>query len=369
MTRAPSRLRRALAACALSLGAVLAALVLAEVAARLLAPAGVPPDASEAPADRAPEGLPVLRTVADLARPHARGLHKGKPFRTNRDGFRGPEYPYQADPDVFRILVLGDSFTMGSGVEEWEAYPARLESLLNADAGPARFEVLNFGTSGMNLRASVRRLVQFGLAYRPALVVYGFTVNDIEGPAYRRATSADEAVGHMARYLRFADSPSYLLRAVWPRLMVLWDLLLPRPGAMGYELNDNYFNNPEAWQDFTAELDRLAEISRDAGICVHVLIHTQMAQFNRLHPWRAIYEAVSGAALERGLSVTETFPAYRSREPAEVRLSFFDGHPNARGHEILARELLAGLRALPEACGLPRPRGTGVPPSAGSNGA
>ena len=56
------------------------------------------------------------------------------------------------------------------------------------------------------------------------------------------------------------------------------------------------------------------------------------------------------AALEQGLSVTQAFPAYRGRDPRDLRLSFSDHHPNAAGHELLARELFSGLRALPESC-------------------
>jgi lysophospholipase L1-like esterase len=359
VTRRRGRLRGFLGALALATAGLVAALAVGEAMARILAPSRAPAadEQNAGPTLREEPTLPNLRTVAELGRPNARGLHKGTLFRTNRDGFRGPEYSYQPDPDVFRILVIGDSFTMGSGVEESEAYPARLEALLNESPGSGRFEVLNFGLSGLNLRASVRRLERFGLPYQPDLIVYGFTVNDIEGPAYRATTRETERAQTFERYLRFADSPSHLLRVAWPRILSLRDLVLPRPGSFAYDLRENYFRNPEAWGDFTDHLDRLRAVGDEARVCVLVLIHTQIAQLNWLHPWRSIYDKVEDAARENGLAVTQTFPAYRGRRPADLRLSFFDGHPNPAGHELLARELRDGLLALPDACGIPRPRG------------
>jgi lysophospholipase L1-like esterase len=228
---------------------------------------------------------------------------------------------------------------------------------LNETAGPKRFEVLNFGLSGLNLAASARRLERFGLPYHPDLIVYGFTVNDIEGPAYRKTETEEQVHGRLAWYARFAESPSYLMRAVWPRLLTLWELLFPRPGTMGYEIKQNYFNNPKAWSDFENQLDRLGEIGAEAGVCVHMLVHTHAIQLNALHPWRAIYEKVGAAALERGFTVTQTLPAHRGRKPADLRLSFFDAHPNAAGHELLASELRDALLALPRECRVPRPHG------------
>ena len=349
--RGRGRLRGALATLALASASVLLALAAAELAARWLLPERDPRSRTRAePVPPEYADLPVLETFAELAAPGARGLHKGKLFRRSRAGFRGPEYERRPGPGVFRIIVGGDSVTMGSGVEEDEAYPALLESLLDAEGGPRRYEVLNLGLSGLNLKVTSRRLERIGLAYHPDLLVYGFTVNDIEGPAYREVLAPGDQRRMFQNYRRFAKSPSHLMRAVWPRLVALRDLLLPTRGSYAWELRENYFENPEAWSDFTAGLDRLARISEEADLCVHVLVHTQLLQLNWLHPWSSIYRAVSDAARERGLTVTETFAAHRGRDPRELRLSFADAHPNAAGHELLARELLAGLRGLPATC-------------------
>jgi len=53
--------------------------------------------------------------------------------KTNSHGHRDDEVSLLHPPDVLRILVLGDSLTVGAGVAQEDAYPQVLEKLLNQD--------------------------------------------------------------------------------------------------------------------------------------------------------------------------------------------------------------------------------------------
>ena len=73
----------------------------------------------------------------------------------NRDGMRDREFPLAKPPGTFRIACIGDSITFGFGIDHpADTYPQRLESLLNSYCGSSsqRFEVLNFGVPGYNLK-------------------------------------------------------------------------------------------------------------------------------------------------------------------------------------------------------------------------
>lgn len=357
MRRAAPRWRLAAAALGLVLGSLAASLLLGEVLVRLTwrysMPATERPPAVR-PRDRAavevPADLPVYRGLWDLSQKNARGVFKGLPFRTNSAGFRGPETSAQPAPGTFRIVVGGDSVTMGSGVLEEEAYPARLQQLLDADTDGRRYEVLNLGLSGLNTRWVVQRIEAIGLSFHPDLIVYGFTLNDIEGPDYVSSITQEMIREKRSRYLRFVDARSYLLRAVWPRLLTLHELAFRPAGTLAHDYQYNYFENPAAWQAVTDGFDRLAELAEEADVCVHVLIHTGTAQLNKLFPFLGVMERVEQAARERGFSVTQTFPYFEGRDPTELRISFLDTHPNAAGHDILAAALRDGLRGLPQRC-------------------
>jgi lysophospholipase L1-like esterase len=346
VTAGPSR-RARLGALGLALASLALVLGLAEGGARLLAP----PRTEPAPSP--PEGLPVLRTPLDLARPNARGVFGGVPYRSNGHGVRGPDYAPAPAPGVLRIAVTGDSVTMGAGVAEEDAYPARLERRLDARDPGRRHEVLNLGIAGLNARAAIERLLRLDAAYSPGLAVYGFTVNDIEGPAY---TAYEPLAARVERLRRYRESPSHLLRLLGPRLVELAERILPGRESYAEELHRNYFASPRAWSRFAASLDRLAGYARAAGLCAHVFVHTSLERLDETHPYLAIYERVADAAHERGLTASTSFGAFRGRPAPGLWVSPGDPHPNREAHELLAQALEAALAELPARCLEPRSR-------------
>lgn len=344
-------MRRVLGPLALALGSLLLLAVVGEVFLRLTwreLPWRVPKHTTAPDPD-----LPVLRTLNDVDHPNLRGVYAGLPFRTNSVGLRGPEYSPDPPDGVFRILVTGDSVTMGHGLEEEEAYPHLLEELLNERGSGRRVQVLNAGLTGANAEFAIGRLEHMIDVYHPHLVVYGFTVNDIEGANYQAIQSPEPAAELLKRYSRFEHSRWYLLRVLWPRWVSLREMMSPTLGSYPHELLHNYFENPKAWNDFLGALDHLARLARERDVCAHVLIHTHLIDLGGLgllHLWRPIYERVERAALKRGLGVTQSLPEYRDRRPAELRIAAWDVHPNVEGQRLLARALLAGLEGLPDSC-------------------
>jgi hypothetical protein len=106
---------------------------------------------------------------------------------------------------------------MGWKTDEDRVYATLVEKLLNEASAKTRYEVLNLGLCGLNTRLNVNRLTRIGLRYRPDLVVYGFTTNDIETPQEFGMRESGEPNPLLAEWRRFADSRSRLLQIVWPR--------------------------------------------------------------------------------------------------------------------------------------------------------
>jgi len=169
-------------------------------------------------------------------------------------------------------------------------------------------------------------------------------INDIKGPEYRK--SYIPGYGSGPRYHRFDAAPSYLMRTIWPRYVSLYDLLHPTRGTYLYELDDNYFHNPPAWQVFTSELDRLAQIAHGRGVPAIVFLHSSLEYLNLFHPYRRIYDLVSKAARERGLIPVPSLDVFLGHDDESLWVGPGDPHPNAEGHRLLARALLPGIEGL-----------------------
>jgi lysophospholipase L1-like esterase len=239
---------------------------------------------------------------------------------------------------------------MGSGVTEEHAYSAVLERRLN-EQEPGRFEVINVGLDGVNAPVAMDRLKDVVRHYRPRLLVYGYTINDVEGKHYRALPGREgEAAEFWQRARAAASSPSYLWRALWPRWMHLQAKLFPSSRSYARELELNYFENPDAAADFARALDRFAAMARERGLCALVLVHTQLDDLDGSHRYHPFYDHVERLSRERGLPVVQSFPAFEGREAKSLWVDLFDPHPNREGHEILAEVLLGALRALPESC-------------------
>jgi lysophospholipase L1-like esterase len=92
-----------------------------------------------------------------------------------------------------RVLVLGDSFVFGQGVEAQDAWPAQLELALAARGDTVA--VLNGGIPGYSTLDEAAWLSAYGLAQHPRRVVLGvFLGNDLED----NGTTAQRRLGSIA---------------------------------------------------------------------------------------------------------------------------------------------------------------------------
>jgi hypothetical protein len=99
---------------------------------------------------------------------------------TNDVGLRGAALPVGHPPGLRRVLALGDSFTFGDAVEAEEAWPARLEALLNRGRAVDRWQVVNAGIPGHGTGQQLLMYRMLEDRLRPDVVVLGLTVvNDL----------------------------------------------------------------------------------------------------------------------------------------------------------------------------------------------
>lgn len=92
---------------------------------------------------------------------------------TNSKGLRAKtEYSYKKPDGKTRILVFGDSFTFGDGVNDEKTYPYFLQKEL------PETEVLNFGENGYGHDQMLLSLQSEGVRYKPDMVILGFIADD-----------------------------------------------------------------------------------------------------------------------------------------------------------------------------------------------
>lgn len=110
-------------------------------------------------------------------------------FTTNSEGLRGLEdIQKHADKGkTFRILCLGDSFTMGWGVDDEWTYPELLKRDLSKKYPDIRFEVINSGMLFTNILDQYDYYKDKGEKLRPDLIIVQYCYNDVDTDFIRDA--------------------------------------------------------------------------------------------------------------------------------------------------------------------------------------
>ncbi len=117
-----------------------------------------------------------------ILRPNAEGLWRKEGFahvKINSKGLRDYEYEYKKPDNVFRILILGDSFTTAFQVELEQTFHKILERLLNNSARTTKdIEVINVSQPNYGTAEEYLRLKFDGIKYEPDLIILAFYIGN-----------------------------------------------------------------------------------------------------------------------------------------------------------------------------------------------
>ncbi|MEA1949263.1 MAG: SGNH/GDSL hydrolase family protein [Thermodesulfobacteriota bacterium] len=133
--------------------------------------------------------------------------------RCNSQGLRDSEKRFAKPPGIRRIVVLGDSFMWGYGVENEEMFSAVLQDLLSGS------ETVNFGVNGYSTVQELVRLEIEGLRYEPDVTVLVFVWNDLEDNFDDKHGGRPVAVLEEDNSLRIANRP---VRRHWKSPLKQW---------------------------------------------------------------------------------------------------------------------------------------------------
>lgn len=160
------------------------------------------------------EPHPSNQMIYDL-RPNLAVNFQGVPVQTNSCGMRERELPRLKPKGTYRIAIIGDSFTFGWGVKEDEAFPRRLETILNKilsrnkspndNAAINSVEVLNFGVPGYSPFQEVATFEEKALEYDPDAVILFFIENDFGMPFFIRDVEQPEKLQASANLARLTQ--------------------------------------------------------------------------------------------------------------------------------------------------------------------
>jgi len=261
-----------------------------------------------------------------------------------------------------RILMLGDSFTMGVGVELSDTFVERLEEVLDRSIVDRDVEIVNAGVAGYSTRQELAFLEHYGKAFEPDAVLLGFFIgNDFTEnagkPLHVRDGYLVDDKGHggMLPYKlrRFVSLNSQLYHFVWPIQRRL----------RGYGAVEEQATAQDIAAIFTADdavaapsfeptreaIDALAAYCKRENLPLAVVLipdHTQViagawdqlvgqtgnpaSAYDPEAPNRRLRTALAAD----GVPVLDLLPAFRAADDPERLYLPIDKHWTVAGHEI-----------------------------------
>ncbi|NUO81817.1 hypothetical protein HUU05_17235 [candidate division KSB1 bacterium] len=252
----------------------------------------------------------------------------------NRWGFRDRDYQQKKPQGVYRIAVLGASGPFGSGVSDDETFEAILEARLNHENNGkryAKYEILNFSVPGYCMIRQIIFLEKKVVAFEPDAV-------------FLCATPRDEIslARHLTHVVKDGDElPFDFLRTIVQKAEVNDDMSFEQIFTRLKEFGDEAL--VEAFPRFT-------RICREHNILpVYVLTPVVTPAPEKLRRDAKMSTRFMNLAQAAGFTIIDLSSAFEGHAAEELRVTEWDLHPNAKGHQLLADHL---YEALGESSGL-----------------
>jgi lysophospholipase L1-like esterase len=317
---------------------------------------------------------PVANTRSQL-----RGQDYDYTETINNLGLRGPNIQLNRLKDHYRILMLGDSFTMGKGVNDDETFSAFLENSLNKDH---KVYVFNGGVISYTPILSFFQLTKDLAALEPDLVILNLDMSDlVQETAYRKNAVYDsnrEILGIEGREedynpplrtrLRdWIDQHLYITRTIFffleegekrPDITIRNVVISPNFVILRHTLADDSIDRTEQWQNIFSSISKIKEYCDRKDIQFLLTVYPWGHQVNDKEwiPGRFLFiekeskisdksiQTIEQLSKENRIELLNLFPAFRSYSGSAPLYYNIDMHFTEAGHQIMARELEQYIR-------------------------
>lgn len=267
----------------------------------------------------------------------------GTQLRVNQLGLRGPEITEAKPAGVFRILLVGDSVVMGTGLGEAALVDRRLDYYLNRMSPNHKVEALNGGVSGYDIRQMRSFIIDRGLKLSPDVIVVVTCWNDLPGLSIGDVINPVRDLpvpgkGWLVRHSAIA----LMLRSAYEGIGL--GAFAP-PWIDGLQHPRTRTRIDAGWRSYIDEFENIYRACREKHVTLMVIAVPHEAQFfdrrrrfipqDRLREW----------ARRRGVAYADVAPEFDQ----ETDLPYIHPdpiHPSPRGHDIIGQKLAWMISAI-----------------------
>ena len=258
----------------------------------------------------------------------------------------------------FRLMVLGDSYIHGGGIEFKDNFSQQLKILLNK--ANSKFDdvyVLDVSKPSSNNFDNSQTYFQFVDKFKPNVVVLGYNYNDVMGKLDKERTQAGidsfsnikASSAEKESFIKKVYNIIYQSRFVFYVLHNLHDELKAHgyivPNS-SFDLNlKSYYQNQENWGKSQALLQEVIDDAKKRNIQLMVL---KFPEINLLE-YPGIFTKADTSinhffARNPSVHYIDGTAIFKGEKSKDNILSKYDGHPNEKAHKTMALEVFREIK-------------------------
>ena len=231
------------------------------------------------------------------------------------------------DPNTFRIIMLGDSMTHGTGLKCLYTYPRKLEVLLNKNSDDKNYEVINLAYPGFDT-ADANELYQNYRNIEHDAVIIGVYFNDVHLNSSKIIKTAEEHRLYLEKIKKKNELKSkFNYSRIIQRLIDF------------HTVEDSDLNNSRGLEFFSTHIKKLTQSIKTNGSEAKVIVLPQIEMPND-GPFEELINSVINIIESNDVEVMDLSKVFLEYDPLFFRHSYRDIHWSRSGHNIIAKELL-----------------------------
>ena len=252
---------------------------------------------------------------------------KNRYWSQNSLGYRDIEWSPEMIEGRTKIMVLGDSFVAGHGIND----PTdRFSDLLGQKLGQT-YAVMNVGKNGSNTKDEIKRAVEY--PYEPDIIILAFYVNDIHNTATDMGFDRPKIKSGVSSFLEPLVEESYAFNFLYWRIYRLgpsewentyWNWLLEA------------YDNPDIWTVYQSELFQIRDYVKSKNGRLIVVVFPHLIAIEESRP---ITSKVTQIFTEQDVPVLDVTELVTGMTPADLVVNSIDSHPNEFVNRLVADKL------------------------------
>ncbi|HQQ62315.1 MAG TPA: hypothetical protein PLF22_01940 [Pseudomonadales bacterium] len=293
------------------------------------------------------ELLPNLDTTFKMAHLH-----------TNSYGLADQEYPLAKPHNTYRIAVLGDSYSMASGVDTDKSYHALLEDWMNRqdeahpdDHSRVHYEFINFAVGGFGLERYNATLAHKVAAWQPDAILLGYCgFNDHMAlppatgkvPPFNPPRADGFWMSYVLAYINMKkddmkknDMKNSEIKKSDTKKTGGKMTAGTQKNIIPFALNQSHFEFIER------ELGKTRALADSIGPGMPIVL---AYLDNRPHAANDL-QTIAAIAKKSGMAFVDTSEQFADKDLDDYSIQLLDSHPNDKAQQLFAETLFASIKS------------------------